>query len=412
MEPVGDADECAVVKWFALALAACTHTAVHTAALASSPAPVSIVASFSPATGYAPRASLVLGPGGSLYGTTWKGINGCGSVYRVDGAGINVMHAFAALDLTGRNVDGCAPVAPVSFNSSGRLYVVTRAGGTGGNPIRPAPGAIVSMLPDGGQVELEHSFTGGVDGASPAGGLVWSGSIAYGSTPQGIYRFDAGKITYVVGLTTPPGPRNPYGSPALDTDGELVAWATYGGANNAGGIVETWPDTGVTRTVYSFPAYTFTGNMDNAPLQSPIVASDGSVWLAPEFGGGNGTGMVIKVERTATVVHEGGPWVATATPTTPRFSSLEGALPLGTLLEYAGWIYGTTYYGGANGVGSIWRIGLDGRGYTTLYSFGGGDGMCYPATGLTKGADGALYGTTFLCGANGGGSIYRFEAPT
>ena len=396
-----------------LILIACSSTAVHTSALSSSPAPITLIASFSPATGYAPRAGLVLGPGGSLYGTVWKsgdGGAGCGTVYRLDGNAITVIHQFSSLDLTGRNADGCKPVAPVSFNSSGRLYVVTRQGGLGGNPIRPAPGAIVSMLPDGGQVELEHSFTGGADGASPAGALVWSGAIAYGATPQGIYKFDAGAITYVAALAAP-GPRNPYGSPALDADGEIVAWATYGGAHNAGGIIALWPDTGVTRTIYDFPSYSFSGNMDNAPLQSPTIASNGATYLASEFGGANGTGLIVKAERTATVLHEFGPWIAAATPTTPRFATADGALPLGTLLDLGGWLYGTTYYGGSNGVGSIWRIGLDGRGFATLYSFGGGDGMCYPATGLTRGADGALYGTTFLCGASGGGSIYRFEAP-
>jgi len=392
-----------------LMLAACSHPApVPVTPLVAPLAAVAQVASLGPSTGYAPRASLVLGPGGSLYGTTWKGGNGCGTVYRLDGTAITVVHAFAALDTSGRNADGCRPVAPVSFNSSGRLYVVAREGGTGGNPIRPAPGAIISMTPAGDQVELEHAFTGGADGASPAGALVWSGEIAYGATPQGVYRFDAGAISYVTALAAP-GPRNTYGSPTIDRDGNLVTWAAYGGANNAGGIVVIQPDTGAARTLYDFPAYTFAGNTDNAPLQSPIVTSDGAVWLTSEFGGTNGTGMVIKLERTATVVHEGGPWIATATPTTPRFSSMDGALPLGTLVELGDWIYGTTYYGGANGVGSIFRIGHDGRGYQALYSFGAGDGMCYPASGLTIGSDGALYGTTFLCGATGGGSIYRLE---
>jgi uncharacterized repeat protein (TIGR03803 family) len=61
--------------------------------------------------------------------------------------------------------------------------------------------------------------------------------------------------------------------------------------------------------------------------------------------------------------------------------------------------YGTTQYGGANGVGSVFRMTTNG-GLTTLVSFNGTNG-CYPFAGLTLGADGNLYGVTAHGGTNG-----------
>jgi uncharacterized repeat protein (TIGR03803 family) len=381
-------------------LFACAAPQAHTAQEDSVPSPVTWLHNFTTEDGYMPRASLVLGLDGALYGTTSKGGNGCGSVYRWNGT-FSVVYSFSKLDNTGRNLDGCRPLDPVSFHEN-RIWLSTSAGGNAGNIARPAPGAFVSMALDGTDIHLEHAFTGGVDGASPLGALVWLGDVAYGATHSGVYWYWNGTVNYLKSFPAL------YGSPVFGSDNLLHGFSAYGGDNNAGYMYSVNPVTGAFKIEYSFVAYTFPGNTDNTPLMSPILGSDGAIYFADEFGGTNGTGSVIKLERTATVLHEGGTWVTVSTPITPRFSG-DGLLPIGTLVEVGDWIYGVSIYGGANGVGCIFRIKKDGRQYQVLYSFNliGG---CYPSSGLTIGLDKALYGVTQYCGT-GGGALYRFEVP-
>src|ERR1700761_7806601 len=56
-------------------------------------------------------------------------------------------------------------------------------------------------------------------------------------------------------------------------------------------------------------------------------------------------------------------------------------------------LYGTSFYGGEAGLGTVYKMTPKGE-ETVLYSFkGGGDGA-YPAAPLIVGQDGSLYGTT------------------
>ena len=73
-----------------------------------------------------------------------------------------------------------------------------------------------------------------------------------------------------------------------------------------------------------------------------------------------------------------------------------------------GLLYGTTHSGGSNAVGTIFRLSQNGTGYTVLYSFlGTGGDASYPASGLIEGNDGALYGTTYYGGGTGNGTVFR-----
>jgi uncharacterized repeat protein (TIGR03803 family) len=71
--------------------------------------------------------------------------------------------------------------------------------------------------------------------------------------------------------------------------------------------------------------------------------------------------------------------------------------------------YGTTYYGGANRLGTVFRINTNGS-YTSVYSFGSfpNDGS-NPEAGLVQGSDGKLYGTAYYGGANGSGTVFRIS---
>ncbi len=91
----------------------------------------------------------------------------------------------------------------------------------------------------------------------------------------------------------------------------------------------------------------------------------------------------------------------------------DGGPPLYTaLVEVDGALYGTTSKGGANGTGTVFKITMHGM-LTTLHAFDAvsvattnADGA-WPQSGLVRGKDGALYGTTLSGGANGNGTVYR-----
>jgi uncharacterized repeat protein (TIGR03803 family) len=87
------------------------------------------------------------------------------------------------------------------------------------------------------------------------------------------------------------------------------------------------------------------------------------------------------------------------------------SLPVGQLLsDSSGNLYGTTYAGQQPDNGTVFRLSPPTGGgawtKTTLHEFGGkGDGAT-PNGGLVKGKGGALYGTTYNGGASGLGVVF------
>ncbi len=91
----------------------------------------------------------------------------------------------------------------------------------------------------------------------------------------------------------------------------------------------------------------------------------------------------------------------------------DGAVPVGYLaIDAAGNLYGTTVYGGTNGLGTVFQLKKQGSNWTlnTLYTFAGGDDGAYPRGGVVIGGDGTLYGTTTSGGGSaGGGTVYQLR---
>jgi uncharacterized repeat protein (TIGR03803 family) len=84
------------------------------------------------------------------------------------------------------------------------------------------------------------------------------------------------------------------------------------------------------------------------------------------------------------------------------FTGPNGGNPFGPLIQgIDGKLYGTTFYSGPNGIGTVFSIGKAGD-LTTLNGFCDGfscDHASNPKAGLVQGIDGYLYGTTsgFAC---------------
>jgi uncharacterized repeat protein (TIGR03803 family) len=86
----------------------------------------------------------------------------------------------------------------------------------------------------------------------------------------------------------------------------------------------------------------------------------------------------------------------------------DGGNPYAGLIQGAdGNFYGTTYEAGANLDGTIFKItpaGLE----TVLYSFAGGSDGRRPFGALVQGTDGHFYGTTQFGGANNVGTVFKY----
>ena len=94
------------------------------------------------------------------------------------------------------------------------------------------------------------------------------------------------------------------------------------------------------------------------------------------------------------------------------FAGPDGAQPslmYDPLVAYQGALYGTAYYSGPNGRGTIYKITPSGR-FSLVYGFPTNASGCNP-TGVLI-VNGTLYGTTAACGAAGGGVVFALDLAT
>jgi uncharacterized repeat protein (TIGR03803 family) len=81
------------------------------------------------------------------------------------------------------------------------------------------------------------------------------------------------------------------------------------------------------------------------------------------------------------------------------------------LVAYQGLLYGTTFQGGINNVGTVYRINPKNNVEKTLHSFGGSPDGMLPSAALTV-VNGILYGTTEEGGTNDTGTVFSINPAT
>jgi len=147
--------------------------------------------------------------------------------------------------------------------------------------------------------------------------------------------------------------------------------------------------------------HNFSGASDGAnPLNGLVADASGNLYGTASSGGASSNGVVFQLDSAGveTVLHNfnGG---------------ADGQSPQGVLIrDKAGNLYGTTMYGGANGAGTVFRVGSTGQ-ETVLYSFTGAADGAYPQAGLARDASGNLYGTATAGGADGNGVVFKLTPP-
>ncbi|MGO9608130.1 MAG: choice-of-anchor tandem repeat GloVer-containing protein, partial [Verrucomicrobiia bacterium] len=146
--------------------------------------------------------------------------------------------------------------------------------------------------------------------------------------------------------------------------------------------------------------HTFAGTLDgSAPYGGLTEGSDGNFYGTTESGGGSGFGTVFSMTGAGTL------------STIWNFGGglNDGANPEAGLIQGSdGFLYGTTYAGGTDNVGIVFKVSTTG-GLTPLHYFtDGGDGA-NPQGVLVEGSDSNFYGTT-SAGANGFGTVFRVSS--
>jgi uncharacterized repeat protein (TIGR03803 family) len=85
----------------------------------------------------------------------------------------------------------------------------------------------------------------------------------------------------------------------------------------------------------------------------------------------------------------------------------DGSEPVGKLLVYNGSLVGVTSVGGTGDNGTVFSIGLDGKNFSILHRFDGTNGRG-PVAGLTLVGE-QFWGTTGYGGSNGDGTIFKID---
>jgi uncharacterized repeat protein (TIGR03803 family) len=183
-------------------------------------------------------------------------------------------------------------------------------------------------------------------------------------------------------------------------DGNFYGAAGNGGTFNGGTIYKVMAD-GTLSAVYNFCSQGSCAD-GRFPL-SLVVGADGNFYGITAGGGGTisaGTFFKLTPDGTLTTLYN----------FCPKPGCFQGMLPSGALaLGTDGNFYGVTQIGGFPGHGVVFKITPTGT-LTTLHVFckqtNCPDGA-NPAAGLVLARDGTFYGTTSHAGANGQGTIFR-----
>jgi uncharacterized repeat protein (TIGR03803 family) len=189
----------------------------------------------------------------------------------------------------------------------------------------------------------------------------------------------------------------PYAGLIMDTSGNLYGTTTLGGANNVGTVFKI-STSGTETMLHSFGAGSTDGQHPDAGL---VMDSAGNLYGTTLFGGANNVGTVFKISTSGTE----------STLYSFGASSTDGkGTYAGLIMDSAGNLYGTTYEGGANNKGTVFKISASGT-ESILYSFGASstDGE-YSYAGLIMDSAGNLYGTTEFGGANDEGTVFKISA--
>jgi uncharacterized repeat protein (TIGR03803 family) len=338
-----------------------------------------------------PRAGLVLS-GNTLYGTG-SGGGVYGTVFKVntDGTGFRNLYEF-----TGGS-DGADPEASLIL-SGNTLYGTASGGDSAGN------GTVFQDNTNGTGFSTLHEFTGGSDGANPSCSLILSGNTLYGTASGGgragngtVFAVNTGtafRTLYAFKESDSFGNNNDGAGPAggLILSGNILyGTAEYGGCSGFGTVFKVSTDgTGFASL------HDFTG--DGALQLASLISSGNTLYGTAQACGSRGCGAVFRMNADGTAF----------TNLYEFTGGADGAGPEAGLTLSGSTLYGTAHLGGSAGNGTVFKVNTDGTGFANLYEFTGGSDGRFPEASLIFSGN-ILYGTMSSGGSAGNGAVFAVK---
>ncbi len=362
-----------------------------------------------------PFAGLAMDEAGNLYGAASDGGNhggscpsyGCGTVFKLQkrGAGwvFSPLYAFQGAP------DGTGPQGVV-IGPEGTLYGTTLEGGQGTCGLGPSGcGTVFQLRPPAtfcrsvscpwNETAL-YRFGGAEDGGSPANGnLVFdaAGNI-YGTTYQGgaynygtVYEMTQSQASWIESVLYSFNSSwgNPYSGVIFDHSGNLYGTTTEGNQYASGAAYQLTPSgSGWTGNVLSG----FQCSQDGCNPQGGLIFdSAGNLYGGTGGAGPNNGGTVYEL-----VASQGWSFNLLFSFTGPS-----GGGPIDRLvMDAAGNLYGTTNADGIHRQGSVFKLTPSSGGWilTDLHDFSGGSDGGSPEGGVVLDPQGNIYGTTAIGG--------------
>lgn len=195
----------------------------------------------------------------------------------------------------------------------------------------------------------------------------------------------------------------PYAGPLLKGTSLYGTAANGGDASDDGVVYAISTTTGKETILHTFGGHV---NGDGSLPYGGLASYGGSFYGMTLNGGQYNYGTIYKLTKSGknyveTVLHS--------------FSCTDGCNPtyVTPVFDKAGNLYGTTFYGGYYGNGTVFKMAPNGT-VTTLYSFHGGSGSGYdgynPNTGVALDTKGNIYGSAPIGGLYNNGTLYEITA--
>jgi len=290
-------------------------------------------------------------------------------------------------------------------------------GVTGDNDSMPGYLYLYKVKADGSGWKRVHTFLHDASppaGILPGGGLVSDGVDSLLGVTRGngkeadhgtLYKINAttGVLTTLVRFSGKTGPH--LGSlprATLVPAGIGVFWGStvFGGTQDTGTVFKFHPATSVFTTVAEFPASPVVLFDMLDPTDALVSDGHGSWWGTNFYGGAEQCGSVFKVDATT----------GELTTVMEFTTDTGGNEPSGGLVsDGAGFLWGMCSRGG-KGYGTLFKVNAPTGALTTLVEFtgrGGGNSGRAPSTALVSDGHGFLWGCTWMGGSEDMGTLFK-----